>query len=38
MILELDIPDPLVNITDRDSALLNAYYKVFPEVRNLLYI
>jgi len=32
MILELDIPNSLVNITDRDKALLAAYTRFFPIV------
>ncbi len=35
--MELDIPDPLVNITDRETALISAHYSVFPGVEHLLY-
>jgi len=37
MIIELDILDPLVNITDREIALISAHYSVFPGVEHLLY-
>ncbi len=36
MILELDIPDPLLNITDREINLIWAHNEVFPESRHLL--
>lgn len=32
----LDLPDPIVNITDRDSGLILASHRVFPSTRNTL--
>ena len=36
MIMELDIPDLLINITDRETALIASYYEVFFNVPHLL--
>jgi len=37
MIIELDILDLLVNITDRETILIASHYEVFPRVPHLLY-
>ena len=36
MCIELDIPDPLVNITDRDTGLIGAHYEIYPHIDHLL--
>lgn len=36
MLLELDIPNPLVNISDRQKALLAAHTRIWPEIPALL--
>ncbi len=34
--VRLDIPDPLLNITDCELALIKAYYEVFPNSEHIL--
>ena len=36
MMIQLDIRDPIVNITDREEALIKAHNQVFPASRHLL--
>lgn len=38
MCIFLDVPDPIVNITDREAALILAHYEVFPQTRHILCI
>ena len=35
MCIELDIPDPIINITDRETALINAYSAILPSTEHM---
>ena len=36
MLIELDILDPIINITNRETALINAHIAVFSNIEHML--
>ena len=36
MCIELDVHDPIINITDREESLINAHHEVFPDSEHML--
>ena len=38
MCVELNIRDSIINIIDREKALINAHYEVFPNFTHMFYV
>ena len=38
MLIELDIPDSIINITNRETALINAHTAIFLNIEYMLYV
>ena len=38
MLIKLDIPDSIINITNRKTTLINAHIAIFSNIEYILYI